>query len=109
MRQLFCSSYCYFEGQKKKKKKNQPLTLHAVEIVIFVRNNRASGDVVVYVKNDLKCVPSTSGDLDTEYIFLNLICTNSKILLRLIYKAPYIDDIDLMSGLSLLLHRNTKI
>lgn len=71
-----------------------------IEGYYLLRNDRLgrrSGGVAVYVRNGLRTnVVGYSEGLGMEHLFVEFIFPSSKILLSAIYKAPGVDEIDVL-------------
>ncbi len=84
---------------------NKSVEISGYEILRNDRAVRRSGVIAVYARNDVNCkVVSKSIGLKTEFIFIEVIFPDSKVLLGAFYKAPDVDEIseldDVLSELS---------
>lgn len=62
------------------------------------RFGRRGGGVAVFVKEYIRVkIVSISSNIGTEYLFLELIFPESKLLVAAIYKAPDVDEISLLN------------
>lgn len=90
---------------------NASVNIEGFDVIRNDRQRIQSGGVAVYIKKGLRAkVVKTSSGIKSEYLFLEIIFPNSKILIGAYYKAPKVDEISLFDdALSDLLVNYTDI
>lgn len=73
-----------------------------LEIYEIIRNDRyakQSGGVAIYLRKGLTYkIVSTSSAISSEYLFIEIIFPDSKILLGAYYKAPKVKELDVFES-----------
>lgn len=74
---------------------NVSVSLSGYDLLRNDRVGKRSGGVALYIKKDIKTkVIKASSKLKSEYLFVELIFPNYKILVAAYYKAPDVDEIN---------------
>lgn len=82
----------------KSKHSNSTLCIDGFNLIRNDRVRKRSGGVAIYIKSCLKYkIVKLSEDIATEYLFLEIIFPDSKILIGAVYKAPSVDEINILT------------
>lgn len=78
---------------------NASVKLEYYEVHRNDRYAKQSGGVVIYLRKGLTCkIVSTSQGISSEYLFIEIIFPDSKILLGAYYKAPKVNELDVFES-----------
>ncbi len=79
---------------------NKSVSVEDYEIVRNDRYAKQSGGAAIYIRKGLNYKMLTSSEgLKSEYVFIELIFLDSKILLGAYYIAPKVDELDIMENI----------
>lgn len=77
---------------------NISISINGYDVLRNDRVGKRSGGVALYVKKGIKTkIVSASHKLKSEYLFVELIFPNYKILMAVYYKAPKVDEISALN------------
>lgn len=91
MLDLIIASETWFKSYRS----NASVSLVKYEVVRNDRHAKRSGGVVIYIRKGLnyKVVAASEG-ISSEYLFIELVFPDSKILIGAYYKAPKVEELD---------------
>lgn len=98
-RRIFESSNAHIvaapETWFKSYRSNKMVSVDGYEVIRNDRHGKRSGGVAAYIKKGLKTkVIRSSTNIESEYLFFEVIFPNSKVLVGVYYKGPKVDEID---------------